>query len=757
MGEVVANQDIEQWLSARLAELPADVQQWLGGQLGPDERIAGFFYADILPDGGFGERWNVLTNERYLVLEEAPEGGGFQIAFQVPLADVQGARLRTYIGSAALILTCRERAHEVARFGLGSQHEAADLSYYVKEIVKGREEGRGFDQVSPPVTQRPQNRCSKCGRALGRWNEVCTNCMDRRQILLRLMVHLVPYLWMAALGLSLTLLITALNLMPPYLNKILIDQVITPRNLPLLPKVVLALAGVSIASAVVSVFRSNVMQWVGQKVLLDMRTEIYERLQMLRLRFYAQRETGRIMARVTSDLGRLQHFVSEGVQEMIVNIATMLIIASILLAMNWRLFLLALAPTPIIAVSTYLFGRRIHLLFHRIWRRSSGLTAILADTIPGIRVVKAFAQERRETAKFQANSEQLFSEEMRAVRLSSAFFPFLHLQTTLGSILIFSVGGYMVIHGAATVGTLVAFTSYLWRFYMPVQNFGQMNQSLQRSLTSAERVFEILDADPEPIMRPGLVLEQMRGEVEFRNIRFSYEPGKYALDDVSFTVHPGEMIGLVGPSGAGKSTLAHLIARFYEVEEGGIYIDGHDVRDFDLQWFRQQIGVVLQDPYLFRGTIWENIAYANPDASAEEILAAAKAANAHEFVMNMPDGYDTMIGERGQSLSGGERQRISIARAVLRDPKILILDEATASVDTETESKIQLALERLIENRTTFAIAHRLSTLRKASRLVVLDKAKLAEMGTHDELLAQDGLFAKLCRMQDEISKVRAL
>ena len=756
MAEVSPNQDLEQWLVTRLAEMPDDVREWLDGILDEGESLAGFFFADILPDGSFGERWNVLTSERYLVLESHHDETGCAVAFETPLTEIKDAKVRSYIGSAALILTCTDCAHEVARFGLGSQHEASDLCYYVKEVVKGFEEGKSFDDVPPPVTQRPQNRCSNCGRALSRWSEVCTHCMDRRQILLRLLTHLYPYRWVALSGLALTLLITALQLAPPYLTKVLIDQVIATKNTPLLPKVVALLAGVSILAAVVSVFRGYLMQWVGQKVLLDMRTELYERLQMMRLRFYAQRETGRIMSRVTSDLGRLQFFVSEGVQEIIVNLATMVLIAGILLMMNWRLFLLALAPTPLIVISTMIFGHRIHLLFHRIWRRSSGLTAILADTIPGIRVVKAFAQERRETKKFKDRSETLFGEEMRAAKLSSVFFPFLGLQTTLGSILIFSVGGYMVMKGMATVGTLVAFTSYLWRFYMPVQRFGRMNHWLQRSLTSAERVFEILDADPEPIMRKGLKLDDMRGEVEFRNIRFSYAPGKYALDDVSFTVEPGEMIGLVGPSGAGKSTLVHLIARFYEVEEGGIYIDGHDITEFDLQWFRQQIGVVLQEPYLFRGTVWENIAYANPDATAEEIMAAAQAANAHEFVMNLPDGYDTMIGERGQTLSGGERQRLSIARAVLRDPKILILDEATASVDTETESKIQIALERLTEGRTTFAIAHRLSTLRKANRLVVLEKSKLAEVGTHDELLAQDGLFARLCNMQDEISKTKA-
>jgi len=545
--------------------------------------------------------------------------------------------------------------------------------------------------------------------------------------------------------------------MPPYLTKTLIDDVITPGDLPKLPVVVGILIAVNLLSALIAVYRGYLMSWLGQRVLLDMRTELYTRLQMLRLRFYAQRETGRIMSRLTSDLGRLQNFVAEGAQDLVINIATMLIIAAILLAMNWKLFLMALAPTPVIALSTYIFGRRVHLLFHRIWRRSAGLNAILADTIPGIRVVKAFAQERREAGRFEGSSNELFSEEMRAAKVSAGFYPFLGLQTTLGSILIFSLGGLMVINGDATVGTLVAFTGYLWRFYRPVQEFGRMNHTLQTCITSAERVFEIMDADPEPILKPGLVLHPLRGHVEFRNVRFSYAPGRYALDGVSFAVEPGEMIGLVGPSGAGKSTLVHLIARFYDVEEGEILIDGHNLREFDLQWFRQQIGVVLQDPYLFRGTVWENIAYANPQATPDEIIAAAKAANAHEFIVHLADGYDTIIGERGQTLSGGERQRVSIARAVLRDPKILILDEATASVDTETEAKIQIALERLVKNRTTFAIAHRLSTLRNAHRLLVLERSKLVEVGTHDELMAKDGLYARLCRMQAETSRLRAV
>ena len=736
--------------------LPENVSRWVDAALLPDEAVRTGLFSDILPSGEFGERWTFLTSKRVLVL--APDGTPDrpEVVLELPLARVTEAQVLSYVGSSALIVRDSERGYEVARFSLGSHHEALDLSYYLNAMVAAIKEGQPVDDVPPPATRRPDHRCSKCGRALSRWSQVCTRCMDRRQILVRLFTHIYPYKWAALLGLGLTLVLTGLGLMPPYLTKVLIDDVIAPRNLPLFPIIVAALIGAHVFGAMGQVFRSYVMQWVGQKVLFDLRVHLYNHLQMLRLSFYSQRQTGRIMSRVSGDLTRLQYFIAEGFQDLLINVATMLLIALILCLMNVKLFLLALAPTPIIAVSTWLYGRRVHLLYHRIWRRVAGLSAILGDTIPGIRVVKAFAQEHRETKRFSDTSADLFTQEMQAAKVSSAFFPFISIQTSLGSILIFAVGGYMVIGGWETVGTLVAFTSYLWRFYRPVQEFGRMNHRLQHCLTSAERVFEILDADPEPLEAGGVRLAPFRAAVEFRNVHFSYEPGTYALDGISFKVEPGEMIGLVGPSGAGKSTLAHLIARFYDVEEGDILIDGHSIQDLDLQWFRQQIGVVLQEPYLFHGSVWSNIAYANPAASADEILIAAKSANAHDFIVKLPDGYDTIIGERGQTLSGGERQRVSIARAVLRDPRILILDEATASVDTETEAMIQRALERLVENRTTFAIAHRLSTLRKANRLIVLERSKLVEMGTHDELIASDGLYARLCSLQSDLSKMKA-
>ena len=737
--------------------LPEDVATWLKLRLLPGENTHACLFADISPNGDFGERWAFLTDRRLLVLAPNGKDGEADVEFQMPLEEITGAKLEEYVGSSALVVSGPDEAHEVARFSLGSHHEAAELCHYIEEIVKQRGSGKSVAEVRPPATRRPEHRCSKCGRALSRWSETCPYCVDRRRVAGRLFSYLRPYIPFAVVGLTLTVSLTAVNLVPPLLVRKLIDNVIPRKDLALFAMIIVAWGSVQLGSALLSVFRSYVMQWLGTKVLFDLRVELYDHLQLLRLSYYNRHQTGQIMQRVTGDLQRLQYFIAEGFQDVLVNVVTMVLIAGILLYLNWQLFLVVLAPIPVIALSTWVFGRRVHQLYHRLWRRWAGLSAILADTIPGVRVVKSFAQEERESQRFSNFSADLFDQEMKVVKLGSAFFPFLGLMTGLGSLLIFSIGGYMVIEGATTLGTLIAFTSYMWQFYQPVQRFGELNHRFQHCVTSAERVFEILDSDPEPLLREeGLVLKPLRGKVEFRNVRFSYDPGKYALDGVSFTIEPGEMIGLVGPSGAGKSTLVHLIARFYDVDEGQILIDGQDIQDLALRPYREQIGVVLQEPYLFYGTVWANIAYARPDAAPDEIVEAAKAAHAHEFIVNQPDGYDTIIGERGQTLSGGERQRISIARAILRNPGILILDEATASVDTETEALIQTALERLVQNRTTFAIAHRLSTLRRASRLIVLERGKLVEIGTHEELVESGGLYGRLCKLQSELSKMRA-
>jgi ATP-binding cassette subfamily B protein len=359
--------------------------------------------------------------------------------------------------------------------------------------------------------------------------------------------------------------------------------------------------------------------------------------------------------------------------------------------------------------------------------------------------------------KFETRSVDLLSGELRAARLQSLFSPIMAFITRLGTLIIWIVGGAKVLDQSLTLGEFTAFTGYMWQFYGPVESLCRLNHRFQRAATSAERVFETLDSPVDVADRAEATpMPRVEGRVEFRDVTFSYDDGKPVLEHIDLVVEPGEMIGLAGHSGAGKSTFINLICRFYDVDGGSLLIDGQDVRDVELKSLRDQIGIVLQDPFLFNGSIADNIAYGKPDAGPDEVVAAARAAHAHEFIVELSDGYDTIVGERGTRLSGGERQRVSIARALLRDPRILILDEATSNVDTETEVKIQAALERLIRGRTTFAIAHRLSTLRHANRLLILEKGHVAEVGTHNELIAADGIYARLCRIQTEMIQRRA-
>jgi ATP-binding cassette subfamily B protein len=409
-------------------------------------------------------------------------------------------------------------------------------------------------------------------------------------------------------------------------------------------------------------------------------------------------------------------------------------------------------------VGSIIFGKKVHLVYHKVWRRMAGISAILADTIPGVRVVKAFTAERREVDRFKEENQEYFRFSMQEAKLSTIYYPIMGFATFAGGIIIRWFGGRDIIGGDMTLGQLMVFMGYMMRFYGPIRSLTRLNHMLQSAASAAERVFEILDAQPEIDDKEDAIdIPPIRGDIKFDNVVFSYDDEKNALDGISFEVEAGQMIGLSGPSGAGKTTLINLLGRFYDATEGSISIDGHDVRDVTMKSLREQVGIVLQDPFLFHGTIAENIAYSNPGVSRAEVIAAAKAANAHDFIMKFPDGYDTMVGERGGRLSGGEKQRISIARAILKNPRILILDEATSSVDTETESQIQAAIERLVEGRTTFAIAHRLSTLRKADKLVILDKGEIVELGSHEELMKNDGLYKRLVDMQSELSSIKAV
>jgi len=737
--------------------LPAAVEAAVQPQLGPEETVRLHRRSDIDLAGNFGERWLLATDRRLFVVN--PNHGAPMVELELPLSQIERVEAEPHLGNGILRIETRYRTIEAARYSktLSEQFRSA-----AKALERLAREGADApkdrsDEREAARRAKRQGRCPRCGRAMNH-HEVCTACLQKTKLVLRLMRYVQPFWFAAAVSFLLMLVITAVELAPPYLSKIMVDEVILKKNFALLKVLLLLILAVHASSALLSSGRGYLMAWLGQSIIYRLRMQVYEHLQRLSLRYYDSQQTGQIMSRVTRDTGSLQDFLAEGFQDLLRNVLTCLIIGVMLFTLDWRLASLTLVPVPLLAVGSWIFATRIHPIYHQTWRQWGALSAILADTIPGVRVVKAFAQERREVEKFAHRNRDLMRISLRASRLSTLFYPAMGFVTTVGSIIVWGYGGAEVIRGGLTLGVLVAYIGYLWRFYGPIQQLSQMNDRIQRAATAAERVFEVLDTEPEITDAPDAIeLESLEGHIEFDHVTFAYEEDKDVLKNVSFEVRPGEMVGLVGPSGAGKSTTINLICRFYDVKEGAIRVDGHDLRDVTHESLRQHIGMVLQEPFLFHGTIAENIAYSKPDASLAEVIAAAKAANAHEFILNFPDGYDTFVGERGARLSGGERQRIAIARAILKDPRILILDEATSSVDTETEVAIREAIDRLIQNRTTIAIAHRFSTLRNADRLIVLDQGQVVEVGTHEELMAkEDGLFARLCHMQAEMSKIVA-
>jgi ATP-binding cassette, subfamily B, bacterial len=584
-------------------------------------------------------------------------------------------------------------------------------------------------------------------------------------VMFRLLGYLKPYRRQVTIGLSAAAVVTLASLLPPYLAGYLIDRVVRPTQEGTLTVdaarrmawiAVTAMALVHVVRQVAAHLRLRLMSTLGELVARDLRSELYAHIQRSSLAFFSRKKTGSLISRVTADTDRLWEFIAFGVVDVSLSIVMLVGLGIVLLTLDWRLGLVMTLPVPVFCWMIYRHGESLNGLFIRTWRKWSRVTDILSDTIPGIRVVKAFNQESREIDRFDVRNTDVTDEINRIHQLWTRFWPSLMFAVHATTVLVWILAVPRLLGSGQplSAGVFVSFLLYTTMFVAPIEVIGQMVRTINRATSSAHRVFEVLDSEPEVKDVPQAVrLSPVQGRVTFDNVTFAYDGVRQILRGISFDVQPGELVGLVGPSGGGKSTVVSLIARFYDVSGGVIRIDGVNVRSLDTGHYREQLGMVLQDPYLFHGTVLDNIRYGLPSASLGAVVESAKAANAHDFICKLGQGYDTVVGERGHTLSGGERQRISIARAILHDPRILILDEATSSVDTETEHQIQEALDRLIAGRTVFAIAHRLSTLRKASRLFVISEGRLAESGTHRELRDKtDGIYRKLYEMQLQLA-----
>ncbi|NMB24533.1 MAG: ABC transporter ATP-binding protein, partial [Firmicutes bacterium] len=562
-----------------------------------------------------------------------------------------------------------------------------------------------------------------------------------RGMLLRLIRYLGPHKKHMALAIVLMLGVSATTLAIPYLTKLAIDDYIVAGDIQGIDKVAVAMVAFFISSWVLTYRRGRVMASMGQKIIYTMRQELYEHLQRLSLRYYDSMQVGRLITRLTSDIDALNELLSGGVINFISDTATLVGIIAIMFAMNARLTALTLVTVPFLLYMVTGFRMKIFLAQRQVREKVAIVNASLQENISGVRVTQAFTREKENLARFGELNRDSYDAAIHSISIFSFFWPAIDFISVVGTVIVLWFGGRWLVQEQVTVGEMVAFLGYTGQFFGPLRNLGQLFRVIQTAMAGAERVFGILDTKPEIQDKPGaLTLPTIEGHVQFEHVYFAYKDDDFVLRDINLHVKPGETIALVGHTGAGKTSMINILCRFYDVSRGRILIDGHDIRDVTQKSLRSQTGLVLQEPFLFSGTVRQNLLYGNPDASEQDMLKVTKALGIHDFIERLSDGYDTDVQERGSKLSLGQRQLISFARAIINDPRILILDEATANIDTQTEQVIQKALEHMLAGRTSFVIAHRLTTIQQADKIVVIDDGKIVEIGSHEELLARHGI-----------------
>lgn len=698
--------------------------------------------SDLSADGRFRDRWIILTDKRVVVLPSPGDGGGFEW----PLTEIQSARATSVVGGGRLEIHRKLLPAIQLRYTASKTQQFVDFARAIEDARAGR-----------PIETKPRERvrCEQCGRLLPDRDGICPACVRKWHTFRRIAEYLRPHRKRVAILVLASIVISAAALLPPVVTGQIVDRVLlrtddsdSTRRYVLLAWLVIALFLIRLASWGAEWVHGRTVAIVGAEVTARIRSQIYRHLEMFSLRFFSKRDVGSLIDRVSRDAGALQDFLIRGLPYTIVNAATFGGILGLLFWLDWRLALCIVLTVPAVLFWAFFFWRRMSNLYHLWWQAGMRFSSRLNETLSGNRVTKMFRQESSEIQRFRVRNERLFQANVITGQRRSTLLAAMALVVTAGVTILWFYGGLEVQRGNLTPGTLVAFYGYILILYGPLQWFGQVSNWMTQAFTAAERIFEILDTPPE-VERPGArPLLHMEGRVTFRNVCFGYDRARPVLRGIDLDVRPGEYIGIVGRSGVGKTTLMHLLCRFYDPDQGTIQIDGVDVREFRLDDFRKQIGMVLQEPFLFSGTIAENISYGRPGANFAKIVAAARTACAHEFIVQKPDGYDTRVGAGGKGLSQGEKQRIALARCLLCDPRIVILDEATSSVDPLSERSIQRATNELRRTRTTFAIAHRLSTLHNADRIIVLDNGRIIEDGTYRELVESGGTFSSLVRLQ---------
>jgi ATP-binding cassette, subfamily B, bacterial len=752
--------------SASRQVLPDAWQAEVHSCLQPDENATAWLEVDLDGSLRFAKSVVILTDQR--VLSRAPgeknwSSWALQAGFALKLSD--------HAGVGTLVLTSPEGQLAVWRFTLGLQAAVARwIVQFESQLAQAVAKPGDASDGRPLQSLLSGSVCPVCQQVMSDDDEECPSC-GREDLappstwtLFKLWRFAKPYQRSLLAGFLLTLAATAATLVPPYLTMPLMDDILIPyQNGKAIDPALVSLYLLGLLASALLAWglgwaKTYILALVSERIGADLRTTTYEHLLKLSLEYFGGRRTGDLIARIGSETDRINVFLSLHLLDFATDVLMILMTAVILFTINPTLALVTLLPLPFIAWLIHVVREKLRTGFEKIDRVWAEVTNVLTDTIPGIRVVKAFAQEDREAQRFKDANKHNLQVNDRLNRVWSLFSPTVTLMTEIGLLVVWGFGIWLVSDDQITVGVLTAFLAYIGRFYSRLDSMSRIVSNTQKAASGAKRIFDILDhvsSVPEPV-QPTALPAKVQGRITVRDAGFRYG-NRAVIRQLNLDIQPGQMIGLVGHSGSGKSTLVNLICRFYDLSEGAIELDGTDIRQLKVADYRRQIGLVLQEPFLFFGTIADNIAYGKPEATREDIVAAARAAHAHEFILRMPQGYDSLVGERGQGLSGGERQRISIARALLINPRILILDEATSAVDTETEKEIQRALDNLVRGRTTIAIAHRLSTLRKADRLVVMDKGVVVEEGTHDALIEAQGAYWRLYEAQQRQAETEAV